>query len=257
MSHGFTLPYSPSGRSALVVEPPWHYAGSVMSFETEVGASVAAEFLPAGFGRATGRAFGHFCEWQATTDGSELLDPVYAQYKEFFLLIEAQGSDGRRLFCPFIYVDQDISMMRGLLQGWPKKFGSIWITRSYDLEHPAAAQRSAGARLGASVAVKDRRLAEADLTLTGEAVDPIGFLAIPTFGLIAAPSLVGGADRGTARLVRQQVATSVLGPVHGANGELRMFAGPRDELSLLSPLRTVRSTVCDFALTVTGVQDAT
>ena len=33
-------------------------------------------------------------------------------------------------FCPLIYVDQDVSMLRGLLQGWPKKMGSTWLTRS-------------------------------------------------------------------------------------------------------------------------------
>ena len=140
---GLTSPYTPSGCSALVPPPPWHYAGDVVSLALDVDQGRADALLPDGFGRATGHAYGHFCEWQATTDGSELLDPVYAQYREFFILIEAERDGALALFCPFIYVDQDISMVRGLLQGWPKKMGSVWVTRSYeDLgDHPAAARR--------------------------------------------------------------------------------------------------------------------
>ena len=34
-------------------------------------------------------------------------------------------------YCPFIFVDQDVSLMRGLIQGWPKQFGTRppWWTR--------------------------------------------------------------------------------------------------------------------------------
>ncbi len=39
-----------------------------------------------------------------------------------------------------IYVDQDISLLRGWLQGWPKKIGQTWLTRSMPLIHPAAAR---------------------------------------------------------------------------------------------------------------------
>jgi hypothetical protein len=120
---GFTPPYTATGASSLLPAPPWHYAGQIFSIAFEIDRDAAADFVPQGFGAPTGRAFAHFCEWQATTDGSELIDPVYAQYREFFVLVEAPHSllKGPALFCPLIYVDQDISMVRGLLQGWPKK----------------------------------------------------------------------------------------------------------------------------------------
>ena len=143
MLSGFTPPYTPSGRSSLVPAPPWHYAGQVMSLAFQVDREAGQSLLPDGFGVATGSAACHFCEWQSTTDGSELLDPIYAQYKEFFFLIEADRGGARAFYCPFIYVDQDLSMVRGWLQGWPKKVGSVWMTRSYDLDHPRG---SAGPR---------------------------------------------------------------------------------------------------------------
>lgn len=85
MLDGFSPPYTPTGKSALMPAPPWHYAGRIMSFDCDVDADVAGLYLPDGFGVATGKSYGHFCDWQATTDGSELLDPIYAQYKEFFI----------------------------------------------------------------------------------------------------------------------------------------------------------------------------
>lgn len=257
MSHlsGLTPPLTPSGRSSLVPMPPWHYAGEVISLRFAVDAKAAQTLLPAGFGNATGTAYGHFCDWQSTTDGWELLDPVYAQYKEFFVLIEAIDQAGsKRLYCPLIWVDQDISMMRGLLQGWPKKLGQVWMTRSYGIDHPAAAYRKAGCRMGASLAVKDRRLADLELTLTGAPGERLGFLALPTFGLVCAPSIIGTPGSGAHQLVRARVASSMAGAFHQAAGTLRFYESPHDELSLLCPLGEVSASVGAFALSVTGAE---
>lgn len=256
MLSGFTPPYSPTGASSLVPPPPWHYCGQVLSLAFAIDPAAGQSFLPDGFGAATGRAYAHFCEWQSTTDGWELLDPVYAQYKEFFVLVETERGDGPGLFCPFIYVDQDVSLVRGWLQGWPKKHGSVWMTRSYDLDHPAAAGRRAGTRLGATLAVKDRRLAEAQVTLTGDEGRRLGFLAIPTFGLIARPSLLGTPTAGTPVLARATVSATAAGPFKAATGELRLLPSPRDELAALAPLGPVEASVGTFGLTITGAAEA-
>jgi hypothetical protein len=249
---GFLPPYTPSGGSALVAAPPWHYAGRVHSLEVEVDRHVAQSLVPTGVGRATGRAAAHFCDWQATTDGSELLDPVYAQYKECIAVVEVERTEGLAMYCPFIYVDQDLSMARGWLQGWPKKFGSIWLTRSYDLDHPAAAPLRPGTALGASLSVKDRRLVDAALSITGEAAEPIGFLSAPTFGLIANPTLLGAPDRGTPTVARAVVDQRIIGSAISASGELRIYDSPRDELSLLRPHHVRRASTCSVALTITA-----
>jgi len=254
---GFTPPYTPTGRSSLVDAPPWHYAGQILSLAFEVVRDQVQTLLPDEFGAATGRAYGHFCEWQACTDeGSELVDPVYAQYKEFFVLIEAEsGHDaGVELYCPFIYVDQDISMARGWMQGWPKKLGSVWMTRTYPgLNRPAGAPIRRGTRFGASLAAKDRRLAEATVTLTGDQALPIGFLALPTVGLVASPTLIGAPSPGSQTLVRATVPDRVQGPSYAADlTTLAFFASPRDELSRLAPKALRGASLSTFALTVVG-----
>jgi hypothetical protein len=256
--NGFTPPYTPTGRSSLVAPPPWHYAGQILSLAFEVARESAQALLPEGFGAATGRAYGHFCEWQACTDhGNELVDPVYAQYKEFFVLVEAESKHaaGRALYCPFIYVDQDISMVRGWMQGWPKKLGSVWMTRTYPgLDRPAAAPIRGGTQFGASLAVKDRRLAEAAVSLTGDQALPIGFLALPTFGLVGSPSLIGAPGAGPQTLVRATVPDRMQGPCFAADPiALTFFASPRDELGQLAPKALREASLSTFALTVAGV----
>jgi len=254
---GFTAPYTATGRSSLLPAPPWHYAGQILSIAFDVDVTKARAFVPPGFSGPTGRAYAHFCEWQATTDGSELVDPIYAQYKEFFVLVEVAhpSVDGTALLCPLIYVDQDISMVRGLLQGWPKKMGSVWMTRSYHLDHPAAAPIRRGSRFGASLSVKDRRLAEATATLNGEECAPLGFLALPTFGIVGQPTIIGEPNAGMQTLVRASVPAKISGPVLAAEADLRFFPSPRDELDQLAPLRVTAATLSTFGLTVTGAEE--
>ena len=254
MLTGFTAPLTPEGRSSLAPAPPWHYAGWLFSIDYEVDAATAAGFLPEGFGHATGRATVHFADWQATSDGSELLDPVYSQYRECFVLVEAERDGAPVNFCPFIYVDQDVSMIRGWLQGLPKKFGSVWITRSYPLGHIAAAPTRAGTRLGASLAVKDRRLAQAALTLTGTEGRHLGLLAKPTYGLFGLPSIVGGATPAAPQLVRMVADSKEFGPFYAADAEIDLFPAPRDELAALSPRRVLDASAGYFAMSVTRVE---
>jgi len=155
----FTAPFTKSGRSATVPSPPWHYAGWLMNVAISCDTSNSSAVVHPALGTLTGKGCIHFADWQATTDGHELVDPVYAQYRETIVIVEIERPDGKLYnYCPFIWVDQDTSLIRGLLQGWPKKFGSTYLTRSLPIDHVAAAPLKTGSQLGATLTVKERRL---------------------------------------------------------------------------------------------------
>jgi hypothetical protein len=102
-NRSFTAPFTTSGRAALVPPPPWHYAGWLLNvaFEHDPGDSQA--LVPPAAGRPVGRGCVHFADWQACTDGRELLDPVLAQYRETIVVLEIERPDGaRRTWCPAI-----------------------------------------------------------------------------------------------------------------------------------------------------------
>lgn len=204
-------------------------------------------------GRLTGSGCIHFVEWQATTDGSELIDPIYAQYRETIVIAEIERPDGKLYnFCPFIWVDQDISLIRGLLQGWPKKIGSTYLTRSLPLEHAAAAPLKKGSRMGATLAVKDRRLIEASLTLTGKAGSPYGFLANRTIGTIGWPDLTRPAEYPELRWVLPDIQGKVSSDWHDAEAAITVLPHPVEELSLLGGLQAERASVGWVGITVAG-----
>jgi hypothetical protein len=256
MLKGFTPPFTPRGSAALLPPPPWHYAGWLLNVEFECERDRAAAFVPGSLGAATGRGVVHFADWQATTDGSELLDPVLSQYRETIVVLELERPD-RTLanFCPFIYVDQDVSMLRGLLQGWPKKMGSTWLTRALPLDHPAAAPLREGTRLGATLAVKDRRLVEARLALTGRAGEALGFAARPSYGTVGFADLTRPGEPPRLRHLRSVVTQKVVAGWHEAEAELAFLDVPREELVDLGLRRTTRASAGWLGITITGAAE--
>jgi hypothetical protein len=256
MLRGFTPPFTPRGLASLVPPPPWHYAGWLLNVEFECDQAAARGFVPAAVGAATGRGTVHFADWQATTDGSELLDPVLSQYRETILVLELSRPDGTLAnFCPFIYVDQDVSMLRGQIQGWPKKHGSTWLTRSLPLDHPAAAPLREGTRLGATLAVKDRRLVEARLELTGRRGEPLGFVARPTWGTVGFPDLTRPDRPPELRHLRSLVGGKVGGEWHEGRAQLAFLETPREELSDLRLRGATRASAGWMGMTITGAAE--
>lgn len=256
-NRGFTAPFTTRGRAALVPPPPWHYAGWLINVGFRFAATSAAPLVPPAAGRATGVGCVHFADWQATTDGSELLDPILSQYRETIVVLEINRPDGSRaMYCPAIWVDQDISLLRGLLQGWPKKLGSTWMTRSLPLDHPAAAPLRAGSALGASLAVKDRRLIEARLQLTGDVGPALGFLSAPTIGAVGWADLRAPDVCPEPRLLRPDIRQRTMGELHGATAELCFLEHPGEEIGELAGVAATEASVGWAGITVAGALDA-
>ena len=107
--------------------------------------------LPPGlepFADDPGRCAALFVDWQSCSDsGEELLDPVRGQYREFFLVVNAVLDGEHVTTCPYIWVDKDFALIRGLDPGLPQEAGQIDMTRSFGLDCRAegrAFRRDAG-----------------------------------------------------------------------------------------------------------------
>jgi hypothetical protein len=168
MLKGFTLPKSPFGQAALTPPPPWHFAGNVVGVEFWTDPGATAGTLPNGLSpdpNSNGRAVMMFLDWQFTAQDDEYLEPARYQYREESILVDAMYRDVPVMWCPYIYVDNDAALERGWTQGFPKKMGSIFQTRSFAASGPAAAPVVSGSRFGASLSAHGQRLAEACVTL--------------------------------------------------------------------------------------------
>ncbi len=253
MLHGYTLPRTPKGTSSLAPMPPWHYVGTCLAVEYDADASAVRAFLPPGLDFVSARCAAYFVEWQyASESGDEYLDPVRSQYHETIILLSASFEGTPCAFCPFIWVDQDVSMMRGFAQGWPKQIGSTWITRASDLPTKAAPMVGPDGRFGATLAARDRRLAEAVVTLreqTGQLPTP-GFAR--TVNTRHFPELVAGKHETPAvyELVQLKSRDVHVSPIWKGDATLQIFDHPYLELPELRPTNVFAGYRFSCALTV-------
>jgi acetoacetate decarboxylase len=168
MRKAFSIPVTPLGKSALATLPPWHYSSDCIAIEYWADPVVIEALLPPGLApdkKSGGRAFFWFLDWQFTGSDDELTDPARYQYREAFALVEAMFDGLPVNYCPYIFVDNDAAIARGWAQGFPKKLGTIYQTRTFSAPSPAAAPLAKGSRFGASVAAHGERLATARIQL--------------------------------------------------------------------------------------------
>src|ERR1022692_4766445 len=171
---GLPYPRTPSGRASLLPPTPWHYSGDLLTVEYRSDPKAIAAFLPPGVTLARddedpGAVAFIWADWQSCgADSAELLDPIRSQYKEAFVVVRCRYEDRLYSRCLFIWVDKDFALVRGYLQGYPKKLGSIHQTRPITVGS-AGPRLAAGEQFGMTLAAGDRRLANATVTLQGEA----------------------------------------------------------------------------------------
>jgi acetoacetate decarboxylase len=242
MLKGFTVPKSPFGQAALTPPPPWHYAGDVVGVEFWTDPDATAATLPNGLSpdpNSNGHAVMMFLDWQFTAQDDEYLEPARYQYREAFVLVDATYHDVPVMWCPYIYVDNDAALARGWTQGFPKKMGSIFQTRSFAASGPAAAPVASGSRFGASLSAHGQRLAEACVTLHKPVENGLSLLSRPTVLLRYFPRLAAGyQDKPAVNELAMSITDNLT--VAGAwigKGELNFTETNGEELHALAPSR--------------------
>ena len=171
--NGFLFPRTATGSSSLLPAPPWHYSGETFSVEYRTDPAAVADLLPAPLmpvqdDEDPGAVAFIWADWQSCSEAhEEVVDPVRSQYKEAFVVVRCRYQDQVWSRCVYIWVDKDFALVRGHFQGYPKKLGSIWMTRPVVVGR-AGPRLQVGGEFGATLAASDRRLADARLTITSE-----------------------------------------------------------------------------------------
>jgi hypothetical protein len=180
-----------------------------------------------------------FADWQSCSDSfEELVDPVRSQYKECFVVVRCRYGSEHYSRCIAIWVDKDFALARGWHQGYPKKLGSIWMTRP--VAHGRAGPRLApGGRFGASVSVHDRRIIDARFTITGPS-ETNGFVnALPMLHHRYLPSIVEGEPPSLDELVTMRSYDWDASPAWTGDAEIAFGSSPVEELASLAPRETI------------------
>jgi acetoacetate decarboxylase len=257
---GFSVPRSPGGRASLVPSPPWHYVGDFLVIEYWAEPDAVAAVLPEGlvpFAEDPGRAAALFVDWQSrSARGDELVDPSRSQYKEFFLVVNATLDGEHVTTCPFIWVDRDFALARGWMQGFPKKLGSVWITRTFGLDTPADPGIRPGAVFGGTCAAYDRRLAEGTVTLERLSDGGPTHNDPPLVNVRHFPRLAAGRhdDPAVHELVRARSSDRSVSAVWEGSATLSLFGAPHEEHAELAPVRVGKGFRFTFSYTVDDLE---
>lgn len=259
MLKAFSVPITPQGESALATLPPWHYSSDCIAIEYWSDPDAIAALLPPGLTpdeKSGGRAFFWFLDWQFTGSNDELTDPARYQYREAFALVEAVFDGTPVNYCPYIFVDNDAAMARGWAQGFPKKLGSIYQTRSFAAPSAAAAPLARGSRFGASVAAHGERLATARIQLAEQVVDPSTVFNRPTTMRRYFPRLTAGQHEAPAvdELTKSLTDDLAIVNVWGGSAELQIPQVAGEDMHLIAPLRVGRGYRLGMAYSVTDLQ---
>ena len=259
MLNGYAVPLTPQGQSSLAPPPPWHYSSECIAIEYWTDPLAIAALLPPGLvadEASNGRAFFWFLDWQFTGVNDEHTDPARYQYREAFILVEARYGSMAVNYCPYIFVDNDAAVARGWIQGFPKKLGSIFQTRSFAARSPAAAPLAKGSRFGASVAAHGERIATARLQLEDAVADPTTVFNRPTTIRRYFPQLAVASRRQPAvdELTLSLVDDLAFADVWSGTAELSIPRVQGEDVHTLAPLRIGRGYRLGMAYSVTDLR---
>ena len=257
---GYTTPRTPGGGAGLVPPPPWHYVGDFLVVDYHADPDAARSLLPEGlepFAEDPGRCAAVFVDWQSYAEGGdELTDPVRGQYKECYLVVTALCDGAPVTLCTFIWVDQDFALARGHIQGFPKKLGQVWMTRTFTVDCLASPQLAPGSAFGASCHARGREVARAAVTLESVSERGSRHTDPPIVNVRYFPRLAAGRhdDPAVHELVRSRSRDRHVSEIWEGSASLRLFDAPGEEHTLLAPVDVGRGYRFTFGYTVDDLQ---
>jgi Acetoacetate decarboxylase (ADC) len=255
MLKGFTVPRSPLGTAVLTPPPPWHYAGDVLGVEFWNDPDVSADILPNGVeldARCRGRSVALFADCQFTASNDEYLDPARYQCREFIVLLDATWRRSQIAWCPYAYADNDASIMRGWIQGYPKKLGVVHQTRTFAAGSAASALVGNNGRFAGCVSAHGQLLAEARVILHERADQLVGLLDRPIVARRYFPRLSAGLHNKPVvdELVQCIVDNVLITNLWVGEGGLIFPEAHGEELDMLGPIRVGRGFRFSFSCSI-------
>jgi acetoacetate decarboxylase len=252
---GYMLPLSPEGRSSLLDAPPWYYGGDVMhlAFRADEKRMRALLPPPLEMGPNPGEGAVWFVEWVSVSEANpdiSFVNPERSIYHECIIMVRCLFEGVPGYYVPYIWVDNDFTLMRGFIQGFPKKLGRVHMTKLHELT-PKVGGKKIGAKVKGICVSHEERVVEGSLVFRRKAaleeVPPVKFYLMRHFPDFENPEKPLVHDITVSNVTDVKMADAWAG-----DAEIRFTPSPFEEVADLGLLEVTGGFFFSIGMTITG-----
>lgn len=251
----WSAPFTKSGKSALVPRGPWMYAMEGLGVYYRADISALNEVVPKPLKVVDGDVFSYVVgviSWSPNAAELAIEAPEQLQYNEGAFFVKVMHDNKLYLYCPYMWVDNDLSLLRGLLAGWPKKLAEINLTRLHPLLPPLDRPKR-GLRLGGHLSRTGSSLYKVRIELLNDIeTNKIPLLSEYPFILPRYFAGVGPGMGSINELVEFDGNVEVKS--WEGLGSIEIFGGINDELHFFKPTSDVKGCYFLLLLKVKGLK---
>ncbi len=138
------------GNTSAIEPGPWHYGADYVTVYFKADRTTLGSLLPKPFELGDGKCIAYTCEIISVADGNKGAvseAPERTVYREAAFGIGCSFGGKPGVFFPVMWVDTEWSLLRGLVNGFPKRLAdSIVVSRLHPM-NPGLAPLGEGSRL--------------------------------------------------------------------------------------------------------------
>jgi len=249
----YSHPFSKSGNSQIVPPPPYYYGveylGAHVYFDNEKLKGILPSFLS-----TDGEGWIYLADFVTISNDKWNLmyeDPSFTQYKEAAIALKVNFEGQNFLYFPFMWVDKDWALVRGWINGYPKKLATIYLTKLNKLL-PDYNIRKENLILGGYL-LRDSKLIELRVTLKKK----VSSIPLSNFGktlTIRYFPKTGEKEGEISELVTIEKVDSNIDDVWEGEAEVNIKEGINDELQFFVPKKVVAGYSYDYYFKTIGTK---
>jgi acetoacetate decarboxylase len=147
-------------------------------------------------------------------------------------------------------VDNDFTMMRGFVQGFPKKLARIYRTKLSEL-NPKIGGKRVGAKMKGICEAHGERIVEGSLVFTRQVVTS-ELPAVRFYLMRHFPNIEDPAKPAVHELAISQISDVRVADVWAGDADLKFFESAVEEVAALAPVEMLGGFFHSMGLTITG-----
>jgi len=179
---GYSAPLSPRGTASLVEPTPHHISAEAIQVIFRVGEDVVARYLPPPLEPIEGGlVYAYVADMtkvSAHAPDQMYSNPERTQYKEGIVGFFCRYGDRTGRYSPYIWINQDWSLLFGHIMGWGKKIGRVHLTKWHEF-NPGMGPLRPGVKLRGVVDRHGYRLLDMGVELVERLPDGA---SVPSYG---------------------------------------------------------------------------